>query len=218
MSGPVPRFYPNPIKISSSLKFFADIPRDGDANHHLLLPISNSSSDEDEDQVTDYLEKLSVNVEVACLGHPDSNGKSSSMSQSTANAANSDHLSGSLSGPDSPGMSPQSPLMNNVGTRLNNEQDTISDESGYSEESNPSAKEEILDFVEESSKDLEDLTVTGVLISDFSPSERLKYLQRSQSTSRKNTAENSLSNNNHHRRPESPDFLQNKVPEFCINI
>ena len=219
MSGPVPRFSPNPIKISSSLKFFADIPRDGDANHHLLLPISNSSSDEDEDQVTDYLEKLSVNVEVACLGHPDSNG-SSSMSQSTANAANSDHLSGSLSGPDSPGMSPQSPLMNNVGTRLNNEQDTISDESGYSEESNPSAKEEILDFVEESSKDLEDLTVTGVLISDFSPSERLKYLQRSQSTSRKNINASSTTENSSNglQRPISPDFLQNKVPEFCINI
>merc|ERR1719322_158 len=135
-----------------------DIPSDGGDARHLLLPISNSSSDEDEDQVTDYLEKLSVSVEVG-IGHPDS-------SPSTVNAA-SDHLSGNLSGPDSPGMSPQSPL---IQSRLNNEQDTISDESGYSEESNPSAKEEILDFVEESKVDLDqDLTVTGVLISDFSP-------------------------------------------------
>merc|ERR1719412_2805756 len=62
-----------------------------------------------------------------------------------------------------------------------NEQDTISDESGYSEESTstPSAKEpqEDIDLEEDF-----DLTVKGVLISDFSPSERLKYLQRSQST------------------------------------
>lgn len=186
-----------------------DIPSDGGDARHLLLPISNSSSDEDEDQVTDYLEKLSVSVEVG-IGHPDS-------SPSTVNAA-SDHLSGSLSGPDSPGMSPQSPL---IQSRLNNEQDTISDESGYSEESNPSAKEEILDFVEESKVDLDqDLTVTGVLISDFSPSERLKYLQRSQSTSRKNINASSTTENSSNglQRPISPDFLQNKVPEFCINI
>ena len=193
----------------SSLEFFADIPSDGGDARHLLLAISNSSSDEDEDQVTDYLEKLSVSVEVG-IGHPDS-------SPSTVNAA-SDHLSGSLSGPDSPGMSPQSPL---IQSRLNNEQDTISDESGYSEESNPSAKEEILDFVEESKVDLDqDLTVTGVLISDFSPSERLKYLQRSQSTSRKNINASSTTENSSNglQRPISPDFLQNKVPEFCINI
>ena len=174
-------------------KFFADIPSAGDH-----LAISNSSSDEDEDQVTDYLEKLSVSVEVGC-GH----------TKSTANAASDLSTAGS-SGPDSPGgLSPESPLINP--TRLNNEQDTISDESGYSEESNPSsAKEEMLDFVKEVED--EDLTVTGVLISDFSPSERLKYLHRSQSTSRPKG-----SNQNSHR-PPSPDFLQNKVPEFCINI
>ena len=45
----------------------------------------------------------------------------------------------------------------------------------------------------------EDSTVHGVLISDFSPTERLKYLERSRQTA-------------------PHDFLQNKVPEFCINI
>ena len=155
----------------------------------------NSSSDpeDEEDQVTDYLEKLSVSVDVVCVDTP-KNGVSNPTSELSS------------SGPDSP----NSPLMNQ-NTRLNNEVDTISDESGYSEESNPSAKE-ILEFSEDPKEDLEDLTVTGVLISDFSPSERLKYLQRSQSTSRKSNSEkNNL-------RPPSPDFLQNKVPEFCINI
>ena len=106
---------------------------------------------------------------------------------------------------------PESPLMNAT-TRLNNEVDTISDESGYSEESNPSAKE-MLTYPDDPKLDseLEDLTVTGVLISDFTPSERLKYLQRSQSTSRRPSSQK-----NH--PPPSPDFLQNKVPEFCINI
>ena len=160
----------------------------------------NSSSDpdeedEEEDQVTDYLEKLSVSVDVVCTDKPNKNGVSNPTSELSS------------SGPDSP----NSPLMNQ-NTRLNNEVDTISDESGYSEESNPSAKE-ILEFSEDPKEsDLEDLTVTGVLISDFSPSERLKYLQRSQSTSRKKE------DKNNGLRPVSPDFLQNKVPEFCINI
>merc|ERR1712141_967572 len=80
---------------------------------------------------------------------------------------------------------PVSPL---ITTRLDvNEQDTISDESGYSEESHPSNKDHDLeeDF---------DTTVKGVLISDFSPSERLKYLQRSQSTSSRTRGQQPLSN------------------------
>ena len=116
---------------------------------------------------------------------------------------------------------PASPL---ITTRLasNSEQDTISDESGYSEESNPSNKDtEDIDLDEEC-----DLTVKGVLISDFSPSEQLKYLQRSQSTQQRappvtNNNNNSNSNaNNGINGIAAPnmDIFQNKVPEFCINI
>lgn len=84
--------------------------------------------------------------------------------------------------------------------------DTISDESGYSEESSPSSTTKDEDF---------DLTVKGVLISDFSPSERLKYLQRSQSTSSRTRDKQKLDSNS---GPASADFFQNKVPEFCIQI
>ena len=150
---------------------------------------------------------------------------------------------------------PASPVI--ITTRLasNSEQDTISDESGYSEESNPSAKDHadldleladaLEDQIEEEEEDEEencDLTVKGVLISDFSPSERLKYLQRSQSTQQRvppvttttthqlvpsQLQQQIVSSNN---PPVSPavvaaainnpmnDIFQNKVPEFCINI
>lgn len=164
-------------------------------------PIQNEAktSDEDEeDEVTDYLDKLSVEVE--------------EPSEVNSEAATASEVS--------PRDSENSPLI--VGTRLNNnEQDTISDESGYSEESSPSNKEAILE-----AEDLEDfdLTVKGVLISDFSPSERLKYLQRSQSTSSRNRPQQTstvvLASNNNlgGQQTNSADFFQNKVPEFCINI
>merc|ERR1712008_326201 len=80
------------------------------------------------------------------------------------------------------------------------EQDTISDESGYSEESSPSNKElgdlggRTLNELHELEEEYEDNTVKGVLISDFSPSERLKYLQRSQSTSSRSRGQQPLSN------------------------
>merc|ERR1712051_209570 len=113
------------------------------------------------------------------------------------------------------------------------EQDTISDESGYSEESSPSNKE-LGDLggrdLNELEEEYEDNTVKGVLISDFSPSERLKYLQRSQSTSSRSRGQQPLSSHDtngtqqlsqppiavHHAT--STDFFQNKMPEFCIEI
>ena len=118
--------------------------------------------------------------------------------------------------------------------RLSSEQDAISDESGYSEESTVNNqmnenKSRLLNAINDSSAvkrgDLvsgkttlvtlnttlernknrkvdedkaEDLTVHSAIISDFSSSERLKYLDRS--------------------RAQDQDFLQNKITEFCINI
>merc|ERR1711899_686253 len=122
---------------------------------------------------TDYLDKLSVEVTSECCGHI---GVDSETPRSEAATSNSE-VSPRTQSTDSD--TPVSPL---ITTRLAiNEQDTISDESGYSEESNPSNKEHDLggrdDLKEE--EDFDD-TVKGVLISDFSPSERLKYLQRSQ--------------------------------------
>ena len=186
------------------------------------------SDDEDEDQVTDYLEKLNVEV-------PDQNSEGGTATSSEGASASE------ISPRDSDG--PMSPM---ITTRLAvNEQDTISDESGYSEESNPSNKDHGINLdIEENGLNLDldqmdddfDLTVKGVLISDFSPSERLKYLQRSQSTSSRTypRGHNVVSQN----QPQSlqppqkleelsvdsasecppKDLFQNKMPEFCINI
>lgn len=54
----------------------------------------------------------------------------------------------------------------------------------------------------------EDSTVHGVLISEFSTTERLKYLERSRQMS-----DSKLSS-----ATAPPDFLQNKIQEFVINI
>lgn len=171
---------------------------------------SSDDEDDDSDEVTDYLEKL--NIEVANIDDMTLEDQS--------------HKNSSEASPrqvDSDG--PASPL---ITTRLgsNSEQDTISDESGYSEESNPSNKDnEDIDLDEEC-----DLTVKGVLISDFSPSEQLKYLQKSQSTQQRapilqnnsapNNNNNSTNNSANNGRVGAPplDIFQNKVPEFCINI
>ena len=56
----------------------------------------------------------------------------------------------------------------------------------------------------------EDSTVHGVLISDFSASERLKYLERS----RQSLSDSKLSTT----AAPPPDFFQNKIQEFVINI
>jgi len=181
-------------------------------NHQVSsTPESVSEVDsEDEDQVIDYFKKLSVEVSSECyVGHVDSETPRSKAV--TSNSKVSPRMQSTDSG------IPVSPL---ITTRLDvNEQDTISDESGYSEESHPSNKDHDLeeDF---------DTTVKGVLISDFSPSERLKYLQRSQSTSSRTRGQQPL--NGHESSAQLPasvhmtstasDFFQNKMPEFCINI
>merc|ERR1719225_403219 len=91
------------------------------------------SGSDDEDQVTDYLDKLSVEVTSECCGHI---GVDSETPRSEAATSNSE-VSPRTQSTDSD--TPVSPL---ITTRLAiNEQDTISDESGYSEESNPSNKE-----------------------------------------------------------------------------
>ena len=176
------------------------------------------SGSDDEDQVTDYLDKLSVEVTSECCGHI---GVDSETPRSEAATSNSE-VSPRTQSTDSD--TPVSPL---ITTRLAiNEQDTISDESGYSEESNPSNKEHDLggrdDLNDLEEEDFDD-TVKGVLISDFSPSERLKYLQRSQSTSsRTNRGHQALSETSTQQPPihtaSTTDFFQNKMPEFCINI
>ena len=56
----------------------------------------------------------------------------------------------------------------------------------------------------------EDPTVHGVLISDFSTSERLKYLERS----RQSLSDTKLTSST----TAPPDFFQNKIQEFVINI
>ena len=73
--------------------------------------------------------------------------------------------------------------------------------------------EDILNTSNESSGSVqEDPTVHGVLISDFSASERLKYLERSRQSSIDRETKLSTS------AAPPPDFFQNKIQEFVINI
>ena len=210
---------------------------------------SDEDEDDDSDEVTDYLEKL--NIEVTNIDHDINNHQN-------GHGHNHNHING-LEGSEDGGSAkstsaeasprqvdsdgPASPVI--ITTRLasNSEQDTISDESGYSEESNPSAKDHA-DFgdnleLEEEEEEEEncDLTVKGVLISDFSPMEKLKYLQRSQSTQQRVpppvTQLLPQQQQQQQQIASSPpvvppavaaainnpiDIFQNKVPEFCINI
>ena len=193
----------------------------------------SSDEDDDSDEVTDYLEKLNIEVtnidiltETEIDDINDVTNKPLEASDVSPRQVDSD-------GPASPQL---------ITTRLasNSEQDTISDESGYSEESNPSAKDadDVIDDEEDCDEEC-DLTVKGVLISDFTPSERLKYLQRSQSTQQRAPLPILLSTQQTPSLPivavpspasaaNSPagvapaamisDIFQNKVPEFCINI
>ena len=193
--------------------------------HSNLLSRASEDSEEDEDQVTDYLEKLSVEVtsDECRAGLIDSETPRSEAATSNSEVSPRTETTDSDT--------PVSPL---ITTRLAiHEQDTISDESGYSEESSPSNKE-LGDLggrdLNELEEEYEDNTVKGVLNSDFSPSERLKYLQRSQSTSSRSRGQQPLSNHDtngtqqlsqppiavHHAT--STDFFQNKMPEFCIEI
>ena len=55
-----------------------------------------------------------------------------------------------------------------------------------------------------------DLTVHSALISDFSASEKMRYLGKSSSDSPSQSSGGTPSND--------VDFLQNRITEFCINI
>ncbi len=190
----------------------------------------NSSTDEEEDdnlkdQVTDYLEKLSVHTssenQAEDLDQQAGSSQASQISQTSPRSSQQSDSDAAVS-----------PILSTTRLANVNEQDTISDESGYSEESSPSNGKDLPEEIEDS--DYGDLTVKGVLISDFSPSERLKYLQRSQSTSsrtRSHIIHTHLSSEQHLQatkidpvvaaeKAQTPtaDFFQNKVPEFCINI
>ena len=174
------------------------------ANTTLSQELSSSDEEDDSDEVTDYLEKLNIEVTNIDLADDQESHKTSSENNASPRQVDSD--------------GPASPM---ITTRLasNSEQDTISDESGYSEESNPSNKD-----IEEDV----DYTVKGVLISDFSPSERLKYLQRSQSTSLRTQVQQPLNGMDGQEASAQPpesvcttttsDFFQNKLQEFCIDI
>ena len=89
--------------------------------------------------------------------------------------------------------------------------------------SNPSHKEQIIGG-HDLNENFDD-TVKGVLISDFSPSERLKYLQRSQNASLRTRGQQPL--NAHESSTQPPvavnlttasEIFQDKMPDFCINI
>lgn len=242
------------------------------ANHRhngttTIIDSSDDSDDDDDDsdEVTDYLEKLNIevtNIDHDINNHHNQNGDclndchhhiNFSVMKSSEDGSDTVKSTSAEASPrqvDSDG--PASPVI--ITTRLasNSEQDTISDESGYSEESNPSAKDhadldlELADALEDQIEEEEeerscDLTVKGVLISDFSPSERLKYLQRSQSTQQRvpppPVTHQLVPQQQQQQQIASPvppvlsppavpaaainnpmDIFQNKVPEFCINI
>ena len=196
----------------------------------------NNSSDDD-DLVTDYLSKLRVDVDSATASlSPESGrqfGRLSRSSRSSSASSSSRKTVEELDDMDDESKIPEAAKARNP----EEHQDTISDESGYSEDSSPSGKEEPIGMMldhddEEDDDDLRtptheeeqqqrlppqhldgllslggghddcDLSVKGVMISDFSTAERFRYLQRSRRNVQKARA----------------DFLQNKVTEFCINI
>lgn len=198
--------------------------------------VDNNSSDDD-DLVTDYLSKLRVDVDSATASlSPESGrqfGRLSRSSRSSSASSSSRKTVEELDDMDDESKIPEAAKARNP----EEHQDTISDESGYSEDSSPSGKEEPIGMMldhddEEDDDDLRtptqdeeqqqrlppqpldgllslggghddcDLSVKGVMISDFSTAERFRYLQRSRRNVQKARA----------------DFLQNKVTEFCINI
>lgn len=206
--------------------------------HPDLLQRLSDDNDSSDDEVTDYLEHLSLGGASVLKSGREEEEANKTEPVTTLLGSEEEEDDGppatrSKNNSGSAGSDPSSPLVKT--TRLS-EQDTISDESGYSEESNHSAKEvaatifingDVLDHSGGNNKDNDcDLTVRGVLISEFSPTEQLRYLQRSRSSNQRSSGDHqqeqqeqhqSEHNKNHHRTV-TPDFLQNKVPEFCINI
>jgi hypothetical protein len=175
--------------------------------------VDNNSSDDD-DLVTDYLTKLRVDADSATASlSPESGrqfGRLSQSSRSSTASSSSRKTVEELDMEDDDAKIPEAAKARNP----EEHQDTISDESGYSEDSSPSGKEEHLGMDDRSPNDDPDclpdnllvddcdLSVKGVMISDFSTAERFRYLQRSRRNVQKARA----------------DFLQNKVTDFCINI
>ena len=179
--------------------------------------VDNNSSDDD-DLVTDYLNKLRVDADSATASlSPESGrqfGRLSQSSRSSTASSSSRKTVEELDMEDDVAKLPEAAKARNP----EEHQDTISDESGYSEDSSPSGKEEHLGMDDPSPQDVPecmpsppldnllvddcDLSVKGVMISDFSTAERFRYLQRSRRNVQKARA----------------DFLQNKVTDFCINI
>jgi hypothetical protein len=151
------------------------------------------SDEDDEDQVTDYLHNLRIDVDSATASLSSDSGRHMSRSSRTSSvSAEDDKLSEAASAKN-----PEE------------QQDTISDESGHSDEHLAFLDELNCSRMKESDVDSHldnssiisdcDLTVKGVMISEFTTAERFRYLQRSRNNVQK-------------------DFLQNKVTEFCINI
>ena len=266
----------------------------------------SSDEEEDEDVVTNYLDKMSIkpgddlgmdNLQLRANSYssrsPDSHqfstksdssivGENDEIEDEEDTCENGQKTNGvnnrSISGLAHNGM-----VETNISSSKVNDQDTISDESGYSEESNavstingplssstspevgvkvidrtiigknvngannntPSnilssnisiketsilisqenderasydinntekdKQEDILNTSNESTGSIQDdPTVHGVLISDFSASERLKYLDRS----RQSMSESKLPTT----ATPPTDFFQNKIQEFVINI
>ena len=172
----------------------------------------DDDDEDDDDMVTDYLTKLRVDADSATSSlSPESGRQFGRLSRSSSASSSSRKTVEEIDEEDEDEKLPEAAKARNP----EEHQDTISDESGYSEDSSPSGKEEPIG-IEDHSVDIPDspklddlivksdcdLSVKGVMISDFSTAERFRYLQRS----RRNV-----------QRARS-DFLQNKVTEFCINI
>ena len=186
----------------------------GAAKHDVAAAAANDSDDEDEDDddlVTDYLTKLRVDADSATASLSPESGRQfsrlSRSSRSSSASSSSRKTVEELDEEDEVAKIPEAAKARNP----EEHQDTISDESGYSEDSSPSGKDD--DHSAPNAPDspkLDDLTVhsdcdlsvKGVMITDFSTAERFRYLQRSRRNVQRARA----------------DFLQNKVTEFCINI
>ena len=250
-----------PVSPKSQLKS-ADDSSDNDTDEE-------DEEHEDEDEITDYLAKLGLSPPLpglsqetlpgtAALGRPEIPGRPQAVNRgSNVNVSVVDINS------------PQIPNKTRISHHNSNEQDTISDESGYSEETQDSKPENLpeglavapegltispaglslrpldldLDLDSTSTPQVngglangtimdlplpegynnknetsepepegeEDLTVTGVMITDFSPTERMRFLQRSRSSA---GSKNSPAG----QSTDLPSWTGSPVQEFCINI
>ena len=265
----------------------------------------SSDEEEDEDVVTNYLDKMSIkpgddlgidNLQVRTNSYssrsPDSHQFSTKSDSSIVgendeiedeDTCENGQKTNGINNRSISGLAHNGMVETNISSSKVNDQDTISDESGYSEESNavstingplssstspevgvkvidrsivgknvngannntPSnilssnisiketsisisqenderasydiknaekdKQEDILNTSNESTGSIQDdPTVHGVLISDFSASDRLKYLDRSRQSMSESKLPTTVT--------PPPDFFQNKIQEFVINI